>query len=213
MTILTNTVVVELSLSRGTVSTTQAAKLLGVARGTVQRLVDIGKLEAIKTPGGHRKIALQSIERMLGHVIENSESDDATFINSKSNENILIVEDSIFYSRYLEEIVRQIFDEPTINHCFDGYDAYHQICTKKFSLIILDINIPEMDGVSLIKKISQIYPEYIKKITIITEMDLEVVKQKISNFNDMRVISKKNSTEFITSCIKEFYLNKDKTND
>lgn len=59
----------EISVSRDTVSTTQAAKLLGVARGTVQRLVDIGKLEAIKTPGGHRKIALQSIERMLGSLL------------------------------------------------------------------------------------------------------------------------------------------------
>lgn len=203
----------EVSVSRDTVSTTQAAKLLGVARGTVQRLVDIGKLEAIKTPGGHRKIALQSIERMLGHVIENSASDNATSLNSKSNENILIVEDSNFYSRYVEEIVRKIFDDPNISNCFDGYDAYHQICTKKFSLIILDINIPNMDGVSLIKKISEKYPEYLEKIIIVTEIDLKIVEKKISNFNNIRFISKKNSSEFITSYLKEFYLNKDKTNE
>lgn len=47
------------------VTTTRAADLLGVAVSTVQKWVELGKLESWKTPGGHRRIALASIRNVL----------------------------------------------------------------------------------------------------------------------------------------------------
>ena len=47
------------------VTTTRAADLLGVAVSTVQKWVELGKLESWKTPGGHRRIALASIRNIL----------------------------------------------------------------------------------------------------------------------------------------------------
>lgn len=39
----------------------QAAAALGVTRDTIRRYVDAGKLDAIKTPGGQRRINADSL--------------------------------------------------------------------------------------------------------------------------------------------------------
>ena len=45
-------------------TTRQVAKILGVAVRSVQSWVEQGKLEAWKTPGGHRRITRQSVESL-----------------------------------------------------------------------------------------------------------------------------------------------------
>lgn len=45
------------------VGTTVAAQTLGVSIGSVQRMVDEGLLEGHLTPGGHRRVAVDSINR------------------------------------------------------------------------------------------------------------------------------------------------------
>lgn len=47
------------------VTTKQAAALLGVAVSTVQKWVELGKLASWKTPGGHRRIPLASVQTVL----------------------------------------------------------------------------------------------------------------------------------------------------
>ena len=46
-------------------TTREAATLLGVSVGTTQLWVDNGLLSAWKTPGGHRRVARDSVEKLL----------------------------------------------------------------------------------------------------------------------------------------------------
>jgi len=49
-------------------STAEVARKLGLSIGTVQKRVDLGELQALRTHGGHRRIAVQSlIEFMNNH--------------------------------------------------------------------------------------------------------------------------------------------------
>ena len=43
----------------------QAADMLGVSRESVRKYVDLGLLEGIKTPGGQRRIARESVEGVI----------------------------------------------------------------------------------------------------------------------------------------------------
>ncbi|MGD9786945.1 MAG: helix-turn-helix domain-containing protein [Sulfuricellaceae bacterium] len=45
-------------------STTEAARILGVSIRTVQAWVDKGALTAWKTVGGHRRVLLESVNRL-----------------------------------------------------------------------------------------------------------------------------------------------------
>jgi len=46
-------------------STSQAARALGVSLGTIRRWSDMGSLRAYRTPGGQRRFAPEEIERFL----------------------------------------------------------------------------------------------------------------------------------------------------
>ena len=48
-----------------TCTTREVAQLLGMAVRSVQMMVDRGELEAWKTPGGHRRISRQSVDRWM----------------------------------------------------------------------------------------------------------------------------------------------------
>lgn len=51
--------------SAQTCSTREAARLLGVSVRTAQLWVEDGRLQAWKTPGGHRRILMESVGRLL----------------------------------------------------------------------------------------------------------------------------------------------------
>lgn len=47
-------------------STSQAARALGVSLGTIRRWSDMGYLESYRTPGGQRRFSHQQIEEFIG---------------------------------------------------------------------------------------------------------------------------------------------------
>ena len=51
--------------SRLGLSTSQAARELGVSLGTVRRWADLGHLSAYRTPGGQRRFSRQQIDEFL----------------------------------------------------------------------------------------------------------------------------------------------------
>ena len=57
----------------------------------------------------------------------------------------------------------------------DGSDAYENI-TEDFSCFILDINVPNIDGIKILKKIREYYPT-LPVIIISASVELDVIKQ------------------------------------
>lgn len=51
------------ALTQSSCTTAQAARILGVSVGTVQKLVERSELQAWRTPGGHRRVLLNSLHR------------------------------------------------------------------------------------------------------------------------------------------------------
>jgi excisionase family DNA binding protein len=47
------------------ITTGEAARLMGVGRESVRRYVDNGLLDAIKTPGGQRRIKRVSVQKVV----------------------------------------------------------------------------------------------------------------------------------------------------
>jgi excisionase family DNA binding protein len=47
-------------------STSQAARALGVSLGTIRRWSDMGYLQSYRTPGGQRRFSHQQIEQFIG---------------------------------------------------------------------------------------------------------------------------------------------------
>ena len=82
---------------------------------------------------------------------------DETTINNKkaktkTNLRLLIVEDEDDIRDYLQ---LQLGEEYRINTCRNGKEAYDSILSKPPHIIISDVMMPEMDGLTLCRKIKQ----------------------------------------------------------
>ena len=67
---------------------------------------------------------------------------------------ILIVEDDVNISEFLRQGLTE--ENYTVDCCFDGEDAFYLITTNKYDLIILDVMIPYIDGISLCEDLREI---------------------------------------------------------
>ena len=69
--------------------------------------------------------------------------------------NILVVDDSALMRRVICDIINtdSIFQATDV--CRDGLEAYEKLKTKKYDAVVLDVNMPRMDGLELLEKLQQ----------------------------------------------------------
>jgi len=87
---------------------------------------------------------------------------------------ILIVEDEHHLSHILQTYLRKKSFE--VDVAFDGIKALDMISSKKYDLVISDVMMPHMDGISLISKLRSMFPDL--PLIILTALDQYQDKEK-----------------------------------
>lgn len=77
--------------------------------------------------------------------------------------NILVVDDSALMRRLICDIINTDSAFQAIDVCKDGQEAYERLKKVSYDAVILDVNMPRMDGLQLLEKLQQ---EDIKAIVI-----------------------------------------------
>lgn len=89
--------------------------------------------------------------------------------------NILVVDDSALMRRVLCDIINSDDDFQAVDYCRDGLEAYEKLKTTSYDGVILDVNMPRMDGLQLLERLQQ---ERIKAnvimVSTLTTKDAEV---------------------------------------
>ncbi len=138
---------------------------------------------------------------------------------------ILLLEDEIILADSIERYLKKIGHEVTL--CYDGDEALKSVEAKSFDLLILDINVPGIDGFELLERlhakstyIPTIYisaltdieditkgfelgcKDYIKKPFHLKELELRIQKisQQITKRNHV-VLDKNYSFDFETNTL------------
>ena len=137
-------------------STKDAASLLGVSHRTVQLWVENGTLQAWKTAGGHRRITMASVNKLV------SARHDATAAPlpaaaapakpaGPQRKRVLLVDDDSTLLR-LYELEMSGWGLPLdIIKAQNGFEALIRIGEQRPDLLVSDLNMPGMDGFRMIR--------------------------------------------------------------
>lgn len=89
--------------------------------------------------------------------------------------NILVVDDSALMRRAICDIINtdEIFQANDV--CRDGLEAYEKLKTTRYDAIILDVNMPRMDGLELLKRLQQEHQhQTVIMVSTLTTKDADV---------------------------------------
>ncbi len=154
--------------------TFEAARLLGLSVGTVQSLVEQGELNAWKTPGGHRRIYLESIDRYLqkhGKPVQPPAANEAD-----TPLRVLVVEDDAVALA----LIKASFDAWQLPlecvYMNSGVKALLEIGSLRPQVLLTDLMMPGVDGFDLVGTLDR-DPTFssllILAITSLSDADIE----------------------------------------
>ena len=132
--------------------TSYAARLLGLSVATVQSLVEKGEIEAWKTLGGHRRIALNSIHSYLE---KNSRQVPAAQADPQNCLRMLVVEDDEA-TRELYQLEFESWNLPVdCTWMSSAMEALMDIASMRPDLLITDLSMPGVDGFEMLKALKR----------------------------------------------------------
>jgi excisionase family DNA binding protein len=131
-------------------STFEVAKIVGVHHQTVNSWVRKGWLNAARTPGGHRRINREELERFLRKHQQKTQSFSVAEPTSKQ---ILVVEDDETVRDVLVRSIQETFPALEVNYAVDGYGAGRQLSRHVPQLVFLDLLMPGLDGFHVLRDI------------------------------------------------------------
>ncbi|MEI6802554.1 MAG: response regulator [Burkholderiales bacterium] len=165
----------------------EAAKLLGVSLRTVQLWAEAGVLEAWKTGGGHRRINRTSVERLLhspkGHRVRKvgtaGSSDQAASTQpAPPSFNILVAEDNAILRKLYEVNLSRWPMRPRVTTAGDGYEALIIMGHSKPDLLVLDLNMPDIDGFRMLQTIRSTPELANTAVIVVSGLDAAEIKSR-----------------------------------
>jgi excisionase family DNA binding protein len=145
--------------------------MLGVSHRTVQLWVESGLLMAWKTAGGHRRIALASIER---HVERRRQAMQDR--SAPTRRKVLLVEDDAA-TLALYEATMSGWDMPLdVVRAANGFEALIRIGETRPHLLVGDLSMPGVDGLRMIRTLraSETYRDM--AIVVISGLDPATIR-------------------------------------
>jgi len=168
-------------------STRKAADMLGVSQRTVQLWVESGFLNAWKTPGGHRKITLSSINKVLQDRLASIQpelpSDNEEFC-------ILYVEEDEALKTLFKNFISRSKYKVKLHLASNGFEGLVALGKSKVDLLITDLKMPGMNGFEMIHHLQTDDEFKDLKIIVFTSMGEQEISEHGGLPSHMQVITK-----------------------
>lgn len=140
----------ELELVEASCTTGEAARRLQISVKTAQLWVEGGILHAWKTPGGHRRISLRSVESVLASRNKSVSTSAPATQPTALRGQLLVVEDDPLLFRLYEVTIPSWHLPVDVAYASDGFQALLRIGERMPQMLITDLRMPGMDGFRLI---------------------------------------------------------------
>lgn len=186
-------------------TTNKAAEILGVTAEAIQLLIECDILKAWKTPGGHRRITLASIQKVANK--------DKTLMAGKVAVDaavftILYVEDDEALADLISQILANLNLNIKVKHVFNGRDALISFGDIQPDLVITDLNMPGMDGFDMIRHIRNNKHFSHTPIAVVTGLDKFQIIEQGGLPDEIKIFSKLAPFEALAQLVKFLVIKK-----
>jgi excisionase family DNA binding protein len=135
-------------------TTTEVARYCEVSNDGILKWIKAGKLRAFATPGGHYRISAEDFREFLElYAFPIQESFFSAVAESPRATRVMVVDDDSDQREILMRRLRQIDPTWVLDEAGDGYEAGIKIGAIRPDLVVLDLMMPRIDGLSLCRSI------------------------------------------------------------
>lgn len=147
------------------ISTLDAAKRLGVAVPSIQRWLDQGVLRGWKTPGGHRRIELSSVQAYIDARM------DRVSAQRQTVPDVLVIDDDPIYLEFVSGLVGESFPGVPVRLARNGFEGLAAVGRQVPSCVITDIRMPHMSGVEMVRHLLQQHAALAGRVLVVSGGD------------------------------------------
>jgi excisionase family DNA binding protein len=127
----------------------EVGALLQVNPSSVKKWVNEGRIAAFRTPGGHRRIRVADLVDFLNrHAMPIPRP-----LAAASKRRLLVVDDDLMHLRALERRLKPYASRLQVELTENGIDALVMVGSFKPDLIVLDVYMPELDGLEVCRRL------------------------------------------------------------
>lgn len=192
------------SHDRPTLSTREAATILGVSMQTVQRWVDLGQLQAWKTLGGHRRIDRGSVDQLLlarpAHAARAPAQPQASSVAALK---VIVVDDNASDRKLLADVCRQALPGADIEAFSNGFDALLAIGQSTPDVLVTDIMMPNLNAFEMLARLMR-SPELCPPLVVATS---SYTREELAAFGQLpdsvRFVQKTSVTVGLTDLLQQ----------
>ena len=183
------------------ISTREAAELLGISLRTAQLWVENGALLAWKTTGGHRRILLHSVQKILDERVRSAidlvRAPDARL-------KVAIVEDDPDVVTLLQMMLTGLDFPCDVQTRSDGFKGLILLGTFRPDVLIADLNMPDMDGFRMLRSIqgSEFAP---RKIIVTTALSTSEITERGGVPAEALVLQKPYPLSLLENALRQTY--------
>lgn len=183
-------------------SALEVANICGVANQTAINWIRNGYLKAYGTPGGQYRVYADDLVGFMSDRNMRVPENLASLCKKPAGHSILIVEDDLGLNSVLHQYLSKEFSESTVYQAFDGFEAGSIMTENKPDVVVLDLNLPGVDGFELCKKInsSEVFGHPV--IIVITALQDSCIEDKIGEMNAVAFFRKPVVLEELTQAIR-----------
>lgn len=158
-------------------SALEVAKVCGVVNQTAINWIKNGRLKAFKTPGGQFRVYPEDLFEFMKEREMRIPDELLEKCSMKAGADrqckILFVDDDESFNNVSVALLRKNIPGAEIFQAFDGFEAGSMTAEKKPDCLILDLNLPGIDGIKICHaiKTSKVYGN--PEVIVVTAMDDE----------------------------------------
>ncbi len=132
-------------------TTSEIARYCAVTNDGVLKWIKSGKLRAFSTPGGHYRVSAEDFRTFLNKF--DMPIDETFFRGSERRRSVLVVDDEPNIREIVRRLLSEMDEDMHIEEASDGYEAGIKIGALQPDLVIMDVMMPRVDGISLCRSI------------------------------------------------------------